>query len=140
MIAGTATRPVGRRAHAEVLRPALRASGTGLARRKTRPTRPSPAPFAAGAPVGPGPGASVGLAAPSLSPSILELWLPFCGFAPVSFQPQLQDRGELLSSGAGAAPELPSGPSWCGVGGRSSGCSAGPLVPSATRTRLPKDR
>jgi putative FmdB family regulatory protein len=43
MIAGRISLPVGRRAHAEVLRPARRAIGTGLARRNTWVTRRSAA-------------------------------------------------------------------------------------------------
>jgi hypothetical protein len=101
---------VGRRAHAEVLRPALRASGTGFARRKTRVTRPSEA-GAAAALSGADAGAGTGGPSPACSAGL-----------------------------SGAAPELPSGPSRCGAGGRSSGCSAGPVVPSATRTRLPNAR
>jgi hypothetical protein len=147
MIAGTATRPVGRRAHAEVRRPAVRASGTGFARRSTRVTRGSmtgalpvlePSPAAAG---GLSPAAAGGLspaAAGGLSPAAAGGLSPAAGGLSTAAAGGLSSLpGGGLSSAGGAAPELASGPSRCGADGRSSGCSAGPALASATRTRLP---
>ena len=41
--------------------------------------------------------------------------------------------------GSGAAPELPSGPPWCGADARSSGCPIGVFRPFATAPTIPAD-
>ncbi len=110
MIAGTMSRPVGRRAHADVLRLARRTIGIGLAWRSIRANRRT-------ARVAAPSGASTGEAG--------------AGDGPVP--PVVAARCTV----PGAGPEPPPSPSCCGAGARSSGRSARASCPSTTRTRLP---